>query len=351
MSSRLRIDPATFEAQILGQMTAWLQEDISFVNAQTSRERCAHACRVLRQEHKPEAPFSVIAQLLQVNTGTVYKNWAKFKRQRSEMLAHGRPTILDPEQMTGVVNFLLTSYHKGEPATIIEAVRFTENQFKIRIIPDTLRHALARDSRIKPVTASPMEDTRMAVTIEQISEHFALLSKLLTDVPAQFVWNMDEMGHQDWPDAVDKVCYVPAELPTNHVTYPVSRKGKRITLIACIGADGSFMRPALVISRKTFEDELLLFGYTPDKVEIYDQPNAYIDRDIFTDWFRDTFIQELQVRRAKDNYQGPAVLLMDNCTAHDGNDFPPSALIQPAPNAGFVFLRGHEKIYCSNQQT
>jgi hypothetical protein len=114
------------------------------------------------------------------------------------------------------------------------------------------------------------------------------------------------LGHQEWADASEKVCYVPADLQTNHVNYPVSRKGKRITLIACICVDGSFMRPVLVISRKTFEDELLLFGCTPDKVEIYDHPNAYIDRDIFTDWFRDTFITEIQARREKHNYHGPA---------------------------------------------
>jgi hypothetical protein len=63
---------------------------------------------------------------------------------------------------------------------------------------------------------------------------------------------------------------------------------------------------------------LLLFGYTPDKVKSYDQPQAYIDRDIFTDRFRDTFIPEIQVRRIKDNYHGPAFLVMNSCAAHEG---------------------------------
>jgi hypothetical protein len=321
MSSRLGIDPATFEAQILSQVTAWLQQDSAFSGAQTSRERCAHACRVLREEHKPETPFSIIAQVLGLRAGTVYNHWLKYKRQRDEILSRGRPMVLTPDQMTALVQFLLTSYTKGEPATIAEAIRFIENQYRINVIPNTLRHALARDGRIKSVTATPMEDTRMAVTIEQIEQHFALLTDLLTGVPSPFVCNMDEMGHQEWADATEKVCYVPSDLQTNHVNYPVSRKGKRITLIACISADGSFMRPALVISRKTFEDELLLFGYTPDKVEIYDQPNAYIDRDIFIDWFRDTFIPEIQARRVKHNYDGPAFLVMDNCTAHEGEEF------------------------------
>jgi hypothetical protein len=104
---------------------------------------------------------------------------------------------------------------------------------------------------------------------------------------------MDEMGHQDWADAHEKVCYVPATVQPTRIAYPFSRKGKRITFIGCIAGDGSFMRPALVISRKTFKDELRLLGYTSEKIEIYDQPKAYIDRDIFTDWFRDTFLPDL----------------------------------------------------------
>jgi hypothetical protein len=37
---------------------------------------------------------------------------------------------------------------------------------------------------------------------------------------------------------------------------PVSRQGKRITLIACVAADGSYLRPAVIIPRKTYDDYL-----------------------------------------------------------------------------------------------
>jgi hypothetical protein len=72
--------------------------------------------------------------------------------------------------MNAVVHFLTTCFEQGEPATIVDACRFLHNQFGIDIIPDTLRHALTQDRRIKSLSAVPMEDTRMAVTIEQIEE-------------------------------------------------------------------------------------------------------------------------------------------------------------------------------------
>jgi hypothetical protein len=310
-----------FEQRLLEQTRAWLSEDEAFLAARTSRERCAHACRVLRLEHTPETPYELIGQLLELKGGTVRKHWQKYKKQLNADLVRGRKSILSVDQMTSVVNFLRSSFEKGEPATIVEACRFIRDEFGIEVIPNTLQHALARDGRTKPLPAHPMEDSRMAVTIEQIEHYFDWITEALTGTPAHFVFNMDEMGHQDWADAHTKICYVPSELAAAHISYPVSRKGKRITLIACIAADGSFLRPALVISRKTFEDELMLFGYTEEKIDIYDQPKAYIDRDIFITWLSDTFVPEVAVRREKYNYSGPVFLIMDNCTSHSGDDF------------------------------
>jgi hypothetical protein len=60
------------------------------------------------------------------------------------------------------------------------------------------------------------------------------------------------------------------------------------------------------------------FAHTPEKVEIYDQQKAYIYRDIFTDWLKNTFLPEVATRREKYGYQSPAFLIMDNCTAPSG---------------------------------
>jgi hypothetical protein len=81
------------------------------------------------------------------------------------------------------------------------------------------------------------------------------------------------------------------------------------------------MRPVLIIPRKTFDHELLLFGFTPEKVELYSQAHSFIDIEIFNDWFRDTFTPELGARRQRFAYRGPAFLIADNCTAHRGLEF------------------------------
>jgi hypothetical protein len=81
--------------------------------------------------------------------------------------------------MTSVVNFLRSSFEKGEPATIVEACRFIREEFGIKMIPNTLQHVLARGGRAKCLPADPMEDSRMAVTMEQIEHYFDLITEAL----------------------------------------------------------------------------------------------------------------------------------------------------------------------------
>jgi hypothetical protein len=161
-----------------------------------------------------------------------------------------------------------------------------------------------------------MEEGRVNVTPEQISSFFATLIATIDGIPAHFVLNMDEMGHQDWADRQRLTCYIPATVPGDSVYMPVSRLGKRITLIACIAADGSYLRPTVIIPRKTVDSDLPITGLTGEKVEIYKQPKGYIVTELFENWFETTLVPELRKRRDIFGYQGPAVLLLDGCTAH-----------------------------------
>jgi hypothetical protein len=188
------------------------------------------------------------------------------------------------------------------------------------MIPNTFYKIAKKDSRIRSCTAVAMENVRLAVTQDDIERHFQYLKNTIDAVPAHFVFNMDEMGHQPWADALAMTCFVPAHWNRDTVQYPVSRQGKRITLIACIGADGSYLRPAVIIPRKTYDDHLQQYGLTKEKLDVYHQSKGYIDREIFETWFRDTFADEILNRRNKYGYSGPSYLIMDNCTAHSGSD-------------------------------
>jgi hypothetical protein len=107
-----------------------------------------------------------------------------------------------------------------------------------------------------------MEDKRTEMTEDAILEFFRRAIEVTDGVPFHFIFNMNEMGHQDWAHRGEQTCVVPAAHHDDYVYMPVSRAGKRITLMACIAADGSAIKPQIIIPRKTIDDDLVLTGST-----------------------------------------------------------------------------------------
>jgi hypothetical protein len=67
-----------------------------------------------------------------------------------------------------------------------------------------------------------------------------------------------------------------------------------------------------------FDDDLLLHGYSPKKVKIYDQFKGHIDQIIFEDYAKDILVPEIQRQRIATKYQDSIVLILDSCSAHKG---------------------------------
>jgi hypothetical protein len=109
------------------------------------------------------------------------------------------------------------------------------------ILNDTLDHILACDPQIRCVPGLPMEEQRMEVAPDQIRDYFANLPSVISGAPCHFVFNINETGHQEWADREPLKCSIPKEGQRDFVSFPVWRTGKRITLIACICADGTYL--------------------------------------------------------------------------------------------------------------
>jgi hypothetical protein len=61
--------------------------------------------------------------------------------------------------------------------------------------------------RIKARRGVPMEEKRLQVAPEQITAHFAHRFEFVQGVPAHFVFNMDEIDHQEWADKQSKIWF------------------------------------------------------------------------------------------------------------------------------------------------
>jgi hypothetical protein len=119
-----------------------------------------------------------------------------------------------------------------------------------------------------------MEEPCLQVTAQQLADHMPDLMELIEGVRAYFVFNINEMDHQDWANRHRKPCFVSAAHERRYVYFPVHYLGKRITLIACIARDGSFLKPMVIVPRKTVDDDLLLTDLTSEKVDVISQPRG-----------------------------------------------------------------------------
>jgi hypothetical protein len=118
------------------------------------------------------------------------------------------------------------------PWTIADVNAYVEEHFRVHLTKQTIHELLKRDARVKSCRGISMEDRRTKMMPEVISEFFRRAIETIDGVPSHFVFNMDEMGHQDWADRAEQVCVISSTHESDHVYLPVSRAGKRTTLMA-----------------------------------------------------------------------------------------------------------------------
>jgi hypothetical protein len=83
---------------------------------------------------------------------------------------------------------------------------------------------------------------------------------VIEGIPAHWVFNMDELGHQERVVRKTQICFVPAFHLDDCANAPIPRTGERTTLVACIAADRSFLKPTIIPARKTVDDDRVLTG-------------------------------------------------------------------------------------------
>lgn len=96
---------------------------------------------------------------------------------------------------------------------------------------------------------------------------------------------------------------------------PIERKGDPATVLVCINDLGIIGRPLFAVKR-TFGDLEIYQKLPLNSLEIVHAKKEYINTWSFELFIRTIFIPSLIQLREKYNYQGPAILIMDNYEPH-----------------------------------
>jgi hypothetical protein len=71
--------------------------------------------------------------------------------------------------------------------------------------------------------------------------------------------------------------------------------------VATIAADGSALKPMIIIERHSIDSDLRLFGIDDEKALIVYQPSGFITKPLFDDWFGQIYLPEVRRRRILNN--------------------------------------------------
>lgn len=207
---------------------------------------------------------------------TVYDQYKNYIRGDAK---NGRPPSLSDEEIQTVIQYIHSLHTNSEfPVfpTFDDIQDFIIENFHKEIKDDTIRCIIERtlSDYFKTVDAKPIEVKRMAVQLSDIENNINTLADEITDVPMPFVFNLDEMGTQEWADAYKKRVIVPAGYRLNSAPYAIERGGKRISLTCCISPLGLVGKPQFAVPRT--QGDISIFKYLPyDALQIIHTKSGY----------------------------------------------------------------------------
>jgi hypothetical protein len=108
---------------------------------------------------------------------------------------------------------------------------------------------LPHDAELTEKKSSPQEEPRLQVPRIFLEETIGSMHETLQRCPADFVFNLDEVGISDWKDRKPKKVVVPITISAHNIHHRISRNLKHIAILTCISAGGACLTPYVVTSQ------------------------------------------------------------------------------------------------------
>jgi hypothetical protein len=303
-----------------GRIFEAIMESRSFRDAQSFREQC-HVAHDYKEQYFQRSGKQWVPTITTTDLGIFFGvSPSSIVNQVSKPLEEhegGRPPVLSSAIREWVTEIVQSRFLEHRPISYRELEVEIADRWAEYLKPDTLRHIIrAQMANLHTVKGIPTDAGRVYASDESIREWYANLAQKIHDVPREFILNVDETGFSEWADAKDTQVIVPIEYDHPTIKVPVHRSAQRRSMCICIGADGSAMRPFIIVERVTGDEDMRLMGYTEEKVHLSFQKAAFMTKHLWEEWADTVFFPDLARRRRDFQYEGRACLLLDGLTCH-----------------------------------
>jgi hypothetical protein len=291
-----------------------------FQSATTFREQVVILVKTFHSNEKlPELNFRELANMMNINNAESLRHQWELHRKGTHL--DGRAPIIDTKTHEYIRQVVEERFENRDSIALHELSDLLFEEKQVSISYDTLRRYLDRSTDLKIVSGVPMEAERVQNHDAEILRWYEELNNELKGVPRPVVFNSDETGCDEHVDARTIPVVVPATHDSCEVNIPIDRSCKRATLTACICADGSVMKPLVLLSRDTIDEDIGRAGYTQENTAFMHQDHSYMTKKIFKRWVHDIFLPDVAHRRKQFAYQGKVILLIDGFKGHAYDTF------------------------------
>ena len=255
-----------------------------------------------------------------------------YKKETTERKLPHRPSLLNESQHVQLKSFMISTFQTQNFIFLEEIQSFIESKFGLQLKPDSLRHMIKGKYKDigKYSIAKPIEDTRFLVNQNDLIQYYNKLAGILHLIDYRYCFNIDETGEQEYVDARKFKVLVPSEYPLKETFVPIKRGSKRYTIVHCITSGGEYFPLCYIIPRKTFPNDIYRFT-NPEAIMIQSQEKGFMTDHLFENYFNNHFIKHLNAMRRRDEYHGPALLIMDNLLSH-------KKAVKARPDENYVFI-------------
>ena len=228
----------------------------------------------------------------------------------------GRRSLLTDTDFMAITAWVTEAALRSEPMTLKTIVAKVFAVLHKTVTKDCLRKALKRRKTVKLIKADPMKAARLNLDSEKVQRYMAETEVRLRNVPAYFVFNMDETGINARADAKTKKVVVHSGFPGNRTHYPIPRDPGHSTVAACISAQGDAIQPLVIVKHRTIRTTLRRMCWTPDKVCFAHSDSGYMTDEFFHEVAAGDFHPKCRPEAADGGQHGAARLLVVGQLCH-----------------------------------
>ena len=244
-----------FESCVTDEVEAFKQmlDDPNWINAPTFRDQCKVLINYIHNE-SIGVHFAKLGQLFG-NKHCVQKQYYKIIKEDS-IKSPGRPKLLTPSQHNELEK-VIQYYHDNHQYTKYDEIaEFIFERFSISIDIESCRKYIQNNCHFDTAIGVPLDRNRLNGSEDDIDIYYDLLEADVTRVNPSFIYNLDEVGFQDFVDSKSVTVIVPENFPSEKVNISCDRNEKRCSALVSISLDGENVPPTLILPRLTIDSEV-----------------------------------------------------------------------------------------------